>query len=93
MYIQIISSYINSPRYQELESYYKAEDWDNYRIQVHALKSTSLTIGAVEFSNMAKKMELAAREGDNDFIKSNHDKLMSEYMELLKKLEFIKEAE
>lgn len=93
LYIQIISSYINSPRYQELESYYKAEDWDNYRIQVHALKSTSLTIGAVEFSNMAKKMELAAREGDNDFIKSNHDKLMSEYMELLKKLEFIKEAE
>lgn len=90
LYIQIISSYINSPRYQELKSYYEAKDWDNYRVQVHALKSTSLTIGAVELSDMAKKMELAAREGDIEFLKAHHNELMAKYMELLQKLEFIK---
>lgn len=90
LYMQIIRSYLNNTRYQEMESYYRAEDWDNYRIQAHALKSTSLTIGAVELSNMAKKLELAAREEDSAFLKAHHKELMDKYMELLQKLEFIK---
>lgn len=90
LYMQIIRSYLNNTRYEELESYYKAEDWNNYRIQVHALKSTSLTIGAIELSNMAKKLELAAKEEDSAFLKAHHNEMIAKYMELLQKLEFMK---
>lgn len=91
LYHEILLSYQRNQRCQEMQSYYEAEDWENYCIQAHTLKSTSLTIGAAELSAMAKKAELAAREADSDYLGLHHDELMKMYKEVLKKLEFIKE--
>ena len=33
---------------KEIVSFFEQKDWENYAIKVHALKSTSLTIGAKE---------------------------------------------
>lgn len=85
-YQEILKDYISEDKTVQLEESYAAEDWENYRIQVHALKSTSLSIGAEELSEEAKALEMAAKEGRVDEIRSNHDRVMRRYRELLQKL-------
>ena len=66
----------------EIISLYEAADWADYAVKVHALKSTSLTIGAQALSSQAKELELAGKRGDADFIREHHAALMRAYDEL-----------
>jgi len=43
-----------------------------YRLEVHALKSTSASVGALLISEQAKELEMAAIENDLDMINKNH---------------------
>lgn len=61
---------------------YEKADWGEYAVRVHALKSTSLTIGAEQFSDKAKAMELEAKNGNVSYINENHSGLIKEYDEL-----------
>ena len=63
----------------EIIALYEAGNWTDYAIKVHALKSTSLTIGAEALSAQAKELELAGKRGDEDFIRANHPALMDAY--------------
>lgn len=63
----------------EIIALYEAANWTDYAIKVHALKSTSLTIGAEALSAQAKELELAGKRGDEDFIRANHPALMDAY--------------
>lgn len=63
----------------EIISFYERTDWVNYAIKVHALKSTSLTIGAEDLSGRAKELEKAAKEGNEDYIQENHPLLLQTY--------------
>ena len=58
-----------------LQKFFDADDTENYRIAVHALKSGSRTIGAMQLSEQARALEEAAKSGDTEYIKSNHDLL------------------
>ena len=66
----------------EIISLYEEADWADYAVKVHALKSTSLTIGAQALSSQAKELELAGKRGDADFIREHHAALMRAYDEL-----------
>ncbi|MBP3460025.1 MAG: response regulator [Lachnospiraceae bacterium] len=55
---------------------YEAEDYTNYTIYVHALKSTSKMIGALELSEKSRLLELAGKENKIDYIKDSHDEVM-----------------
>ena len=66
----------------EIASLYERENWPDYAVKVHALKSTSLTIGAEALSAQAKELELAGKRGDGDFIQAHHGALMNAYEEL-----------
>ena len=50
----------------------------NYRIEVHALKSTSATVGALLLSKLARILEAAALDGEVDKIKVLHSILLEE---------------
>ena len=63
----------------EINALYEAANWTDYAIKVHALKSTSLTIGAEALSAQAKELELAGKRGGGDFIRANHPALMRAY--------------
>ena len=67
----------------EIQSAYESEDWKNYVILVHAVKSTSLTVGAVQLSEMAKALEFAGKEGRIEDIRAEHDAMMTEYKRVL----------
>ncbi|MEY8515521.1 response regulator [Lachnospiraceae bacterium 29-84] len=67
---------------EELILLYGADNWKDYAIKVHALKSTSLTIGAEQLSAQAKSLEHAGKRGDVDFIERNHPLLLQMYEEI-----------
>lgn len=89
-YYEVIKEYINSNRLEILNTAFKDEKWDEYQVNIHALKSTSLTIGAVELSENAKELELACKESRYEYIRENHDFVMMEYGSILVKCELIK---
>ena len=55
------------------------QDWADYRIRVHALKSTSRMIGAETLSAIAARMEKAANEADTAAIEAEHAEMMEKY--------------
>lgn len=67
----------------QINSLAAEENWKNYTIEVHALKSTSLSIGAVKLSEFAKRLELAGKSGDNDMIRKENDELMKLYADVI----------
>ena len=66
----------------EIAALYESANWTDYAIKVHALKSTSLTIGAEALSAQAKELELAGKRGDADFIREHHRALLCAQEEL-----------
>lgn len=87
-YREMRLSYLNNDKREAIENAYETKDWEQYRISVHALKSTSLSIGAVHLSEGAKSLEMAAKESRTDDIAKEHRNVMEEYgrlLELLKK--------
>ncbi len=68
----------------EIVALYDAADWDEYTVKVHALKSTSMTIGAEGLAEQARLLEQAGKTKDIDFIRRNHDALLRLYDEICK---------
>lgn len=71
----------------ELDSYFKEEDWENYTIKVHALKSSARIIGAKELGAEALELEYAGKDGRHDYIRENHEPLMNNYRRMKEILE------
>lgn len=84
LYIMIVKQFASESKEkkEKLERFLKAEDMPNYAIIVHALKSTSKLIGNMALSDKAKALEFAAKAGDTEFVKANHDEFMKEYSEI-----------
>lgn len=79
----MINTYISGDKREVLEREYSKESWDKYMVHMHALKSTSLTIGAEKLSEHAKAMEHAAGDADCTYIREHHHEVMKEYDNLL----------
>ncbi len=77
----VLSIFYNSigPRGDEIAEFYDNEDWENYTIKVHALKSSARLIGASQLSKDAEDLEMAGKTGDINFIREHHDTLLEEY--------------
>ncbi|MBP3206418.1 MAG: MATE family efflux transporter [Lachnospiraceae bacterium] len=65
------------------------ESLNAYRIQVHALKSTAATVGALLLSKLARILEVAAREGETGKIRTLHPILLEELEKHRKRLEIL----
>ena len=66
---------------KNLTDEYERGDWNNFKIHVHALKSTSRIIGAVHLGYLAEQMELASGREDEAFLHEHVSELMDEYKE------------
>lgn len=71
--------------YAEIETGDETE-LDNYRIQVHGMKSAAATIGIVPLAGMAKILEFAARDKDLETILAVHVIFISEWRSYSDKL-------
>lgn len=66
----------------KLQNFYDKQDWKNYTILVHAVKSTMKSIGAQPLSEMAKNLEMAGKQLDIDYILAHHEELVQEYQRI-----------
>lgn len=89
IYHEMLKAYLEQKeKYRrDVETYYGNEDWDNYRITVHSIKSTSLTVGAVKLSEEAKELEMAAKENRIQTIRDNNEAFLQHYQEVMTQIE------
>ena len=76
----------------KIEEALGAKDYENYMITVHALKSNSKMIGAMELSKSFEELENAARDNKIDVIEEKNPRVMQDYAELIKKLAPVESA-
>ena len=79
LYIDLLHRFIHDApnRRIEMQRFYEANDFKNYAILAHALKSTSGTIGADVLSELARELEMAAKENRIHFIAANHAEMIT----------------
>lgn len=78
MYRQFLQMFcsMKEDRTEKLEESFRTGDWKNYTVYIHAMKSTSLSIGGKELSQLAAKLEQAGKKDETEFIRENHRKVM-----------------
>ena len=83
-YESLLSEYAKSHDIKKvaMEEAYNAENWQEYAIHAHAIKSTSKMIGAAELSDLARTLEEAGKAGRGKVITDSHEKFMADYDEL-----------
>lgn len=84
-YIEILELFAQkgNEKHRYIGSLFEKQDWKNYVIEVHALKSTSMSIGAVKLSELAKELEAAGKSGNYRVITNKNPKLMKMYDEII----------
>ncbi len=87
VYRMVLDAFIRAQSHINLHNCYEKEDWKGYSIEIHGIKSSSLTIGALDISARAKALELAAKSGDIEFVRVNHGAFVEDYRKLLAQLE------
>lgn len=88
-YLEVLKDYLNSDKKADLENLFEKKDWGKYRTIVHALKSTSKTVGAVTLSKEAEELEMAAKAENENYIETHHASLMEHYEVLKEQLKLI----
>ena len=81
-YLEMLGEFVNGTKDEDLTGFLRKEDWDNYRIAVHALKSNAKTIGAMDLSEEARLQEMAAKENRTEDVAANHQSLAEHYKDL-----------
>lgn len=83
-YLETLSVYADTTESncKEIESLWQSRDINGTTIKVHALKSTSLAIGAENLSELAKKLEFAGKAGDTQTLTAEIDDLINRYKSL-----------
>ena len=84
-YREILTQYVEDfvPRYNKMKDFYQKQDWANYSIITHSLKSSSKIIGAMELSDQAYVLEQASKDGDEATIRKHHESLLQAYAALV----------
>ena len=85
-YDEILAVYVSkaSEISERIERLFREKDWKNYIIEVHALKSSSLTIGSKQLSELAKELELSGKAGNYAVIEEKNGELLELYKKVAK---------
>ena len=86
---------------QQLEETFSDGNWKDYTTYVHALKSSSLSVGGKRLSEAARKLETQGKritQGDAeaealDYIRTHHEDFLSLYEEFSAKMRALSEGE
>lgn len=94
-YMELLGQFVQSSgkKQQEIERFYGQKDFGNYRIAVHALKSTAKMLGADTLSEMALQAETALKNHDEKFIAEHHEELMDEYRNVVQAISHVIDGE
>ena len=73
-------------RIDRLQKMIQEEDYENYTIDVHALKSTAANVGAMELSKTAYEHEMAGKEKRYEYQRENYISLINQYAQILREI-------
>ncbi len=81
IFLKILKEYYHliPSKAASIQRHFDAAEWESYTIEVHALKSSSKQIGAIQLSDMAASLEKAGKEGDITYIKDHHAPALEKY--------------
>lgn len=81
VYMTVLKHYYKAAKRKALsiKNLYETQDWHNYTIEVHALKSSSKQIGAIALGNLAAELEEAGNAIDLAKLHSDTDRLLQMY--------------
>jgi CheY-like chemotaxis protein/HPt (histidine-containing phosphotransfer) domain-containing protein len=81
LFMTILADYYHAipKKLNLIKEYWEKEEWHNYTVEVHALKSASKQIGAHELSSKAADLEAAGNANDIEKINSNTAELLEMY--------------
>ncbi len=81
LYASLLREYAQSAGQKrlDLERFYAAQDWKNYSILVHSIKSTSRMIGAASLSELAARLEAASDAASAGDVEAEHGALLEAY--------------
>ena len=84
-YTTILTEYVQSSgeKTAALQKNFSIQNWAEYSIHVHSLKSTSKMIGATNLFKQAGKLETASDKNETATILSEHDSMMKKYETVL----------
>ncbi len=77
----------------KIEGVYAKGNWEEYKIVVHALKSNSKMIGAMQISEAFEILEKAADKNDGATVDKYHVATLTAYRQLVERLEPISRIE
>lgn len=94
-YIEVLEAYHwdGQQKKVKIQDFYEKENWKDYTILVHSLKSTSQAIGAKHLFELARDQEQAGKEEDRDTIEKHHEGMLQEFEAVLAEIEVILERE
>lgn len=84
LYIEILEEYVKGENKAALNRALEQGDLHDYGVCVHAVKSSSKTIGATAFSELAYRMEMAAKEGNEKTVHDKHADFIRQYDVVIK---------
>ena len=86
--LEILEDYIERAKkeYDTMIDMMKNEDWKNYVIYVHSLKSFMASVGAMTLSAKAKEMEAAGKREDYTFIREHQTELNNLFEQVLRQI-------
>ena len=96
LYMEVLRNYYKTiPRLTaSIKSHYDNGEWEGYTIDVHALKSSSRQIGAMELGSLAESLEEAGNQKDIDTINQKTEELLLKYQQVGELIEdYAKEEE
>ncbi len=81
LYDSLLEMYVEEygEKKEKMDGFLQDKDMKNYAILVHALKSTSLMIGAGDLSAKAKALEHSSKEDNIEYVQEHHGEVMSQY--------------
>lgn len=89
LFAEILADYVDesAEMIENIKKAFDEQDWKNYTVFVHGLKSASRSVGALKLGDAAYELEMAGKENNIDKIMDKHEgllKLHSETVEYIK---------
>ena len=87
-YMEVLKMYYESlaDEIEGLDGFFASQDWKNYIIKVHSLKSSSRLVGLESLADEAYKLERAGTEENTGYIMDYHKKTMEHFRSYIKPL-------
>lgn len=91
LYMSVLKSYYDAIEFKHntIKKHWQSRNWTDFSIEVHALKSASRQIGAMELGELAYMLEMAGKQEDEITIDTYTEKLLESYYSYKDKLAYL----